>query len=296
MNTKFKKISTALVFLGLFAVPALAGSNPYRGLSEDIARAASANSVKKIAVLGFEGRGGAGRSECAYVAELVGAALSATKKISLIERSLLDGVLKEARLSSSAGGQGPDGEIFSVDAVVTGMVFPEGDCLKVFIKLIEVRTGRVLLSKAAEGVRLAGGYMETMSEALNLPDVPMPSAADILEFGMAPSGLRDSVAERAPGACVERRLLLAGLNAELVAEKALFWAAKMREPGFSLAKLRRNPGSEIGDRSVRNDFYKLLKKYYAEGQASGPVAGKKDQLARLLWLEDLTYEECGGTV
>ncbi|OGR81150.1 MAG: hypothetical protein A2X32_08455 [Elusimicrobia bacterium GWC2_64_44] len=296
MNTKFKKISAAVVCLVLLAVSAQAGGNPYRGLSEDIARAAAANAVKKIAVLGFEGRGGAGRNECAYVAELVGTALSATKKVSLIERSLLDGVLKEARLSSSAGGEGPDKELFSVDAVVTGMVFPEGDCLKVFIKLIEVRTGRVLLSKAAQGVRLAGGFMETMSDALDLPDVPMPEASDIREVSMAASGLRDSVAEPAAGACVERRMLLASMNAELVAEKALFWAAKMREPGFSLAKLRRNPGSEISDRGVRSDFYKLLKKYYAEGYSSGPGADSKGRLARLLWLEEVTAAECGGVV
>jgi hypothetical protein len=296
MNVRFKKYLAALVLPGLFAVPALAGSNPYRGLSADIARAAADNAVSKIAVLGFEGRGGAGPGECAYVAELVSTALSAAKNISLIERSLLDGVLKEAKLSSSAGGEGPGQEIFSVDAVVTGLVFPEGDCLKVFIKLIEVKTGRVLLSKAAQTVRQAGGFMETASEALNLPAVPAPSAAGSPEFKENPSKLRDAVAGGDSGACVDRRMLLAGLNAELVADKARYWAARMLEPGFSMAKMRRNPGSEIGDRGVRNNFYKLLEKYYREGHAAGPRPGKKDQLARLLWLEELTAQECGGGV
>lgn len=296
MNFHFKQTLAQLAVQLLLAAPALAAVNPYKGLSEEIARAAAENSVKRVAVQCFEARGGAGGNEGAYVAEQVSAALSAYKKISLIERSLLEGVLKEARLSADAGGEGASREIFSVDAVVTGIVFPDGDNLKVFVKLIELRTGRVLLSRAAESLRLAGGFMETMSAAMGLPDLPMPGAADVAEFGGAPSDLRDAPARAAPGACVERRMLLASMNEDLVSDKALYWAAKMREPGFSVARLRRNPGAEISDPGLRHHFYKLLKKYYAAGYSSGPRPEKKDKLARLLWLEDLTADECGGNI
>lgn len=293
MKTGIKLIFAATVLLGT-AGAACAAANPYKNLSEEIARAAAENAVRRVAVLAFEGRGGAGRNEGAFVTEQVSAALSATKKVSLIERALLENVLRETRLASAAGGGGAYKEMFSVDAVVAGIIFPDGEKLKVFIKLIEVSSGRVLLSKVAEGARLSGGFIESMSDALGLPDVPMPSVSDVAEFSGAPADLRDAVAVPVPGACVERRMLLAGMNEELVNDKALYWAAKMSEPGFSVSSLRSNPGSEIADLELRRHFYKLLKKYYAAGYAAGPRPEKRGKLARLMWMEDLTARECGG--
>lgn len=295
MNVRAIIIFAAAVLMGP-AGAALAGADPYKSLGEDIARAAAENAVKKVAVQCFEAGGGAGRGDAAYVAEQVAASLSAIKKISLIERSLLEGVLKESRLSSTAGGEGASSEIFSVDAVVTGIVFPDGENLKVFVKLIELKTGRVLLSRVAESLRLAGGFIETMSDAFGLPDVPMPKAGDALEFGEAPSDLRDAVAVGSPGTCVERRVLLDSMNKDLIVDKALYWAARMREPGFKTAELRRNPGSEISDPELRRYFYKLLKRYYTERRMEGARPEKKEKLARLLRLEDQTADKCGGHI
>lgn len=289
----FKTMITAALLLGLLAAPA-ACADPYRRLCEEIARAAADNSVKRVAVQSFESRSGAGRNEGAYAAEQVSVSLSATKKVSLIERSLLEGVLKEAGLSSAAGGREASREIFSVDAVVTGVVFPDGDSLKVFVKLIELHTGRVLLSKAAETLRLSGSFMETMSEAMGLPDVPMPEARDMDIFARPPADLRDTPAERETGICSRRRAVLAKMNEELVDDKALYWAARMLAPGFSLAELRRNPGSEIADPELRRYFYAVLGRYYAEGRAAGPAEGTKERLGRLMHLEEKTAEKCGA--
>ena len=290
--TTFRAVSLALL-LGASAAPA-AGADQYKGLGEAIARAAADNAVKRVAVQSFETRGGAGRNEGAYVAEQVSAALSGTKKIFLVERELLEGVLKETRLSLAANGAPAADEIFTVDAVVTGVVFPDGDSLKFFVKLVEVRTGRVLLARAAETLRLGGSFMETMSEALGLPDVPMPRAEDMRIFEPPPPDLRDTPAEPPPGSCAARRALLTRLNEELLSDKALYWAGRLREPGFSLSGLRSNPGSEISDPALRRDFYRLLARFYAEGRTAGPDGGRRGRLDRLLRLEEATAAECGG--
>ncbi|HNW43435.1 MAG TPA: hypothetical protein PKI19_02955 [Elusimicrobiales bacterium] len=296
-NTSVKSIA-ALALACVFAFPrAVTAAGEYKALSARIVKCALANSVAKIAVLGFSAKGGAGQGETEYVAERVGLALAGNISPALIERDLLDKVFKEARLASAAGaadGSGLLREIFSIDAVVTGTVFADGEFLKVLTKLIDIKTGRILLAVETDTRRREKDLLNELAGTLEPPEVEMPELPDGWGRSRPRSGggLRDAVAEPAARSCADRRLGLNRLNAELVEIKAWYWAEKMREPGFSSAKLTRNPGSEIGDAGVKARFYSLLAAY----SRAAAVPPEPENLTRLLDLmkqEKQVSDDCG---
>jgi hypothetical protein len=283
-----------------FFGPAGAGAEGYKNLSSRIIKCAEANSLKKIAVLEFTARGGAGRGDTEYAAEKIGLHLAGSKKTALIERALLDRVLKETRLSSTAGGiadkAGVLQNMLSLDAVVTGTVFPDGERLMVLARLIDLKTGQVLLAVEAEGGRLpqgglGGNFSDMEPPAVPFPELPgewrRPDPLALL------NGFRDAMADNEPRSCQSRRRQLGRLNSELVEAKARYWAIRMRAPGFSRAGLTRNPGSEIGDAGVKARFYKLLAEYF-DGAASGPADPERmTAVFDLLKMEKQVSDECG---
>lgn len=277
------------LFCGLAAPASDAGEDPAcDGVAEKIVKFAGANGVDKIAVLGFAAKGGAGKDETDYVSESLGVCLAGRARPALIERALLEKVLKEARLSSEAGGDGDKAkalrDIFSLDAVVTGTVFAAGDRLKIVTKLIDVKTGRVLLAARSESPR----ERQRDPELPDLIDLEWDSA----QWALPPAGLRDAVADPQAG-CAERKKKLSGLNSELVEQKARYWADRMREPGFSVRGLTRNPGSEIADPEVRARFYKLLGGYYQAGGSAPQAPEALAAVQGLLDEEKRAYDECG---
>lgn len=283
------KILMALAnFCGLLLAVSEAGeaSSDVKDAAAAIVNFAKANEINKISVLGFAGKGGVEKSETDYVSEKIGAYLAGHEKPALIERALLEKVLKEARLSSSAGGDGDKAkalrEIFSIDAVVTGTVFAAGEKLKVLTRLIDVKTGRVLLAAQFELKRERDQFPE-------VPDIGLDW--DGGEWPLPPLDLRDAVSEPGRASCAERKRRLAGLNSELVDAKALYWAAKMKEPGFSVRGLSRNPGTEIADPEVKARFYKLLGAYY-RSESAPPGPDKLSALLALIEDETRVYNEC----
>jgi TolB-like protein len=292
------KITAALAIACASLLPGAARADGYRDLSARIARSAAANSVRKIAVLDFAGKGGAGKSETEYVAEKMGTHLAGSKTLALIERSLLEKVLKETRLSSLAGGMADKAEIlkgmFSVDAVVTGTVFADGGRLRVLARLIDLKTGSVLFAAEAEAARLPPDFGETSFDGMGLPDVPMPDFAGWPDGAVrGRSSLRDAVADSGDASCSGRRRGLARANAELVEAKAWYWAVKMRKPGFKTSDLTRNPGSEIIDPEVKAQFYRLLSEYHESGNVPPPDPAKISGLLELLKAEAGVANECG---
>lgn len=294
------KLTAALAMACALAFPPAAGADAYRSLSLRIARSAVENSMKKIAVLDFAARGGAGKSETAYVAEKMGVQLAGNKAVSLIERALLEKVLKEAGLSSATGGAydstGVLGNMLSLDAVVTGVVFADGDTLRVFARLIEVKTGRVLLAVEDEAGRqepdLLGGRLGDMEPpAVSFPELPAEWSSAVAVGSSA--NLRDALSDPEGGTCSARRDAVSRLNAELVDLKARYWAAKMKTPGFSGRTLTKNPGSEIGDAGVKARFYKLLTAYYRDASAARLDPGERSEVAALLRMEARVSDECG---
>ena len=272
------KITSALALACSLALPQAAGADIYGALSSRIAGLAVESPAMKIAVLEFVAGGGAGKNETSYVAEKMGLRLAGNKAVNLIERPQLEKVLKEAGLSSAAGGADDRleslGNMLSVDAVVAGVVFAAGEKLRVFARLIDIKTGRVLL--AAEGD--AGS---------------LPAGWEASRLSGSGGGFRDAVADTEDASCSGRRARIGRLNAELVAEKARYWSLRMRAPGFGRKSLTKNPGSEIEDPAVRSRFYRLLEVYYAAGDESFSGPGKRAEVAGLIKMEAEAYDECG---
>ncbi|MBI4349888.1 MAG: hypothetical protein HY550_00465 [Elusimicrobia bacterium] len=291
-------VTAALALAGALAFPPSSRADGYGALSLRIARSAAENSVKKIAVLDFSAKGGAEKSETAYVAEKIGVQLAGSGGVSLIERALLEKVLKEAGLSLGAGGayDGADTlrSMLSVDAVVTGVVFADGEELRVFARLIDTKTGRVLLAAEALADRLPPALSGWRSGDMEPPEVPFPELPDGWGGSAAPgASFRDAVSGSVSGSCSGRRSAAARLNAELVDAKARFWAARMKAPGFSLRTLTRNPGSEIGDPDVKARFYKLLAVHFRDRSGAGLDAETNFKVEDLIKLEERVSDECG---
>lgn len=277
-----------LVFYGTALLMAEAGeTGPDCGFAAEVLSFSKANDINKITVLGFTGRDGVQKSETDYISERTAACLAGHKKPALIDRALLAKALKGTRLSSSAG---PDGDkarmikaIFSIDAVVTGTVFAAGHKLKVLAKLVDVNSGRVLLAEESESER----------EWARFPEVPgLELEWDDTEWPLPPPDLRDAISEPGQGSCADRKMRLTGLNSELVEAKALYWAARMKEPGFSVRGLSRNPGTEIADPEVKARFYKLLESYFRADYTGPPDPDKTASVLDLIAEEKLVRDEC----
>lgn len=250
--------------------------------ADELAAAAREAGVRRVSVLEFSAKGGAGASEAEYVSEQVAARLAGAGRPELVERAGLAAVLKEARLFPSAGdGTIPDG-VFSVDAVVTGAVFAADGGLKIMMRLVDVKTGKVLAAAQASGEsRWPALPPEAVEgESWDLPPAPRPQ------------GLRDAVADRPP-TCDGRKASLAVKNSGLIDAKARYWAAKMKEPGFSVRLLTRNPGTEIADPAARAKFYGLLGQYHQSDKPPDIEEGERARLEALLAEERLHYDECG---
>lgn len=280
-----------LVFCGTALLMTEAGeANPdCKGFAAEVVTFAKANDINNISVLGFAGKDGVQKSETDYISERTAACLAGHKKPALIDRALLAKALKGTRLSSPAGAAGDKArmikEIFSIDAVVTGTVFAAGHKLKILTKLIDVNSGRVLLAEQSESQR----------EWAQFPEVPdLELEWDDPEWPLPPSDFRDAVSDQGRKSCSERKLRLAGLNSELADAKALYWATKMKEPGFSIRGLSRNPGTEIADPEVKARFYKLLDSYYRADYTGPPDPDMMTTVLDLIAEERLTHDECGS--
>ncbi|MDA8130097.1 MAG: hypothetical protein M0011_01200 [Elusimicrobia bacterium] len=287
----FLVAAMAPFFAALFPAPVMAGGS-YASLAGELGDAAVDSGMKRIAVLGFAVKAGAGREEGDFVSERIAAELARRGEPALIERSQLDAVLKEARSAAEAPGD-LDG-IFSVDGVVTGSVFASGDKIKVLAKLVSVKTGQVLAAGMAEEDRDWPRLPEAPLEDLTWDPIPWPAAMPGLKDAPSATAFRDAPASFSGPSCEARKKKLRELNAKLTDEKARYWAAKMREPGFSIGGLTRNPGSEIADTADRARFYGLLSSYYRQDAVPEPSPALRQELTGLLAEEDAVYNECGS--
>jgi TolB-like protein len=272
----------ACVCAALFPGICAGADRDCKALAADIARFAESGRISRISVLEFSHKGGAEKSEADYVSEEIAVHLAGRKKPELIDRAHLEKVLKETKLASGTLGGKAAEEMFSVDAVVTGTVFASGEKLKVLAKLIDVRTGKVLMASLAEAER----------EWPRLPDVSFSEMRwDSVPWPKEGPGFRDALADT-PGSCESRKRRVNDLNFKLVDAKARYWAEKMKEPGFTIRGLTRNPGTEISDPATKSRFYELLKLYYGEDRAAAPAPEELASLKDLMEEENGVYNEC----
>lgn len=252
---KTRKISAVYAVAAAFLLAAAgAEAGEYKSTAKEFARAAARYGVKKVAVVDLVIKGTASKDEAAYAAEKLSGCLSATRKVDVIERALLEKVAGERKLMSALG---PDDDLakdlsrlLRVDAIVTGMVFATEGRLKTIFKLISLESGKVLET----------GEIET--------DRELPAGAfQRPEQGFS-SGFRDAV--RDPVAvrdCVEERREVDRLNSMAVALKAKYWSAKLRSPGLSGSASLKEPGSELRNPETRRLFDEILAGFNGAGES-----------------------------
>lgn len=164
---------TAAALLALVALSAAA--DDYRALADEVTAAARKAGAGRVAVAGFETIGGADAQGAAAVAERLVLALAGRDGLQVVERGLLDRVLKEQRLAASGAVDTRGAQtlrILGVDALVTGSLIRKSPRkVEVIVRLIHAADARVLGAARAE-VRpdwTEGGRFE---EPLPAPPLP----------------------------------------------------------------------------------------------------------------------------
>ncbi len=146
---------------------------------------------------------------------------------------------------------------------MTGTLFVSGGKLEVHARLIEVGSGRALYASTAK-------FDSDWAWNVSVPkfDVPVPDLdVPVPSFEVsAPIFMRDAVADNQEVAnnCGEAVATVEVMQRTTLGLKARYWAAKVKEPGFSRSRLTANPGSEIADPELRAHFYELVKSSYHE--------------------------------
>lgn len=108
----------------------------------------------RVAVMEFPDLNGTFSNLGSYVAEEVTTRLFNTNQFEVVERQLLEQVLREQKFNSSGlidqNSAIELGKILGVKAIVTGTITDLGDCIKINARVIATETGSVFAAAAAE--------------------------------------------------------------------------------------------------------------------------------------------------
>lgn len=273
-NTNFKFTAFwASVLLLLSAFPA-AGSD-YKTFAENVAGSAKEHGITRIAIGAFSASAG-NEEEARFAAEKMEGLLSSGGL------EMLDQATLEAAANPKKGWLAGLPSKLRPQAYIKGSVFKGEDGLTVMVKLVEVASGRVI------------GAMEMKSAPrfTEVPSVPEMNWGAPSAEARIPNDFRDAVADK-PFDCGEAVREMTRINAGAVDLKARYWAIKMKEKGFVLGSLSRNPGSELKDHQVKQKFYELLTKYHNEESAPALAEGKMKKLEEFMGREGSVIDRCG---
>ncbi|MDD2805699.1 MAG: hypothetical protein PHV33_09100 [Elusimicrobiales bacterium] len=272
------KYQGAALLAAAVLFPALAqGSGEYGSLAAALVRAASSHGLERVAMGAFSPAGASAEEEARFATEKTAAGLAAGSGI-----QFLDLVVLEAAVGGREGWLARLPAKTRPQALIKGTVFKEGEKITVIARLVEASTGRVLASlQAVSGARF--------SEVPPVPDMDWGAAPEV---AAVKDPFRDAPSDGGfdcSGAFKE----MDRVNAGAADIKARYWAAKMKEPGFVVGSLTRNPGSEIRDPQVKQKFYDLLSGYYAREEAPVISRGQTAKLEEFMGRESGVIDRCG---
>jgi TolB-like protein len=257
----------AAAFLLLTALPARSGD--FDKIAALLSRAAKAQGRRRVAVLPFQVIGGKGSSSGRIVSERLVGPLTAEGSVEVVERAMLESVMREQQLQFSgvvdARSVKELGKILNVDALIMGTVIAlKDDRVEINARLIDAETAKILF---ASEIKTEQDWNESMFDDASWGGMPLPSLPN---FDLA-------VAASAAGWGCERAAATEDDDERSVVDlKARFWAQKLRE-GLDGSRLTRNPGSEIRNPEIRSEFYRRLR---VRHDAAAPDLSE-DELARL---------------
>lgn len=254
----------------------------YRHMAQQIASVARKAKMNKVALGNFEPGGFGHEEEAAYARAKILRWLSQEEGVEVVD------LAGAQHLRAGISGKTPqdrDAAFYrklKARMIVTASVFGGMEETEIILRLQDPGTGRILASAEAkvEARFQAGGLSLGQIEPVMPPDIP--------------GDLRDALSTPKEKACEDRFRELGRFNEAMVETKARYWAAKLREPGFSYSGLSRNPGSEIRDRGTRSRFYDLLTKWH-EGEESPRLSAQETRkIENLMKREAKLIDECGS--
>lgn len=282
MSTQNRAGWTAFAIAILAFAPS-AFSGDFDKLAAQLSGAAKARGRARVAILPFQVIGGRGSTSGRIVSERLVAPIMAAGQVEVVERAMLESVMREQQLQFSgvvdARSVKEIGKILNVDAVITGTVIAlRNDRVEINARLIDTESAMILFAAEA---RTEQDWNESMFDDAAWSGVgsswpPLPS------FDLAAN------ASAADWGCMGAGDRVDELERSVVDLKARYWAQKLRE-GLDGATLTRNPGSEIRNQEIRAEFHKSLRAHAAVNEpalTAEELAQLKDALQRISRLND----------
>jgi len=271
---KTLNIKTLVVqILALTLLSASAAAADYKGMADSLALAARSNGITRIALGSFSGD----RSEAGFAEEKTAGSLANEKDLEVLDQDAL-----QASAGAKEGWMKNIPSKLRPQAFIKGAVFQDGEDVAIMIKLIDASTGRVI--KAVE--------MKSRARSQDVPPVPDINWGEPVAMAPMQNDFRDAPADNGFD-CQGAFKDMTRLNEAAVDLKARYWARKMKEPGFTMGSLSRNPGSEIRDFQVKNKFYQLLSQYHGQDETPAIQEAQVKKLEAFMAKEEAMIDRCG---
>ncbi|MDD5301898.1 MAG: CsgG/HfaB family protein [Elusimicrobia bacterium] len=282
-----KILAGAFLLLAAAAEPARAG-DAMRGLGRELADAARAAGLNRVAVSRIDSSRGADNGEGALLTERLTTALVRSGRVQAVERSLLPKLMEERSLART-GALEPDASegsrLARVDGIVMGTYRASGKVVRLVLRVVDYRTGVIV--GAVEGELEREG--ESVVSDMDPFDVPAPALSP--KFDFETFGPRDAVADTA-SRCSDAESRINALEESILDIKARYWARRLKE-GLPASELKVNPGSTIPDSALKARFYAALRRWY---DADGVPALTAAEVSRFVKADGEAYslhQECG---
>jgi len=281
-----KTIAGAFLLMAAAAEPSRS-SDAMRGLGRELADAARAAGLNRVAVSRIDSSRGSDNGEGALLTERLTTALVRSGKVQAVERSLLPKLMEERSLGrtgalepAAAGGE----RLSRVDGVVMGTYRASGKVVRLVLRVVDYRTGVIV--GAVEGELEREG--ESVIADMDPFDVPAPVIGGRFDFEV--DAARDAVADTA-SRCANADARINALEESILDIKARYWARRLQE-GLPASELKVNPGSTIPDPLLKARFYDALRRAYHEGKVPPLTAAEVTRFVKADGEAYSLHQEC----
>lgn len=254
----------ALILLSMTAAPALAGAE-LGGMARELASAARAAGMQRVAVTGFDPANGRDDGTGAAISERLTVALARTRRVQAVERRLLPRLMEEHALGRSGATSSAHrlGRVLPVDGLITGTWIPAPGGVRLLARLVQVESGLIVGASEMELELDSPPSLISLDPfSVPVPVLSAPFPGEEAEPSLA--ALRDAPASPA-GSCEDAADRVDALEESVLELKARYWAARLRA-GVDGRSIRSNPGSTITDPLLKRRFYERLKAWHASAE------------------------------